>query len=310
MNTILRVRKAGFTLVEVLVVMTIIGVLLALLIPAVQSAREAARRAECASKIKQLALACHMFHNAEGRVPPGQCGGEYKFGADSRCWGWLSRILPYIEQESLYRHGGIPNSTLRQSTASPVQLSLFLCPTDPFSHTGPRTDAGNFAEIRMPLGQTNYKAVCGANWGADETQKLEYIETLWRNKGTNGSYDGQAHGDGIMWRNDVGYRLSFAKVKDGLSYTFLVGEDLPERNKYCSWPYSTHAYGTCAIPPNYTYSDPNRWENTLSFRSAHPGGLNFALADQSTHFVSEKIELAVYRAFATRAGNEGVEVLK
>jgi len=282
---------SAFTIVEVLVVITIIGVLMALVLPAVQAARETARRSGCAGNIKQLALGCHLFHNAEGRVPPGQCGGEFKFGADSRCWSWLARILPHVEQESLYRHGGIPNSTFRQSTAPPRQISLFLCPSDSFSHTGPRTDAGNFAEIQMPLGQTNYKAVCGANWGSDETQNLEYIETLWRNRGTNGSYDGQAHGDGIMWRNDIKYRLSFAKVKDGLSYTFLVGEDLPERNKFCSWPYSTHAYGTCAIPPNFTYSDPNRWENTLSFRSAHPGGLNFALADGSTHFVSDKIEL-------------------
>jgi len=292
------------------VVITIIGVLMALIIPAVQSAREAVRRAHCAGNIRQLAMGCHLFHNAEGRVPPGQCGGELKFGADSRCWSWMARILPHIEQESLYRQGGIPNSTFRQSAAPPMQIPLFLCPSDPFSHTGPRTDAGNFAEIQMPLGQTNYKAVCGANWGADETQKLEYIETLWRNKGTNGSYDGQAHGDGVMWRNDIRYRMTFAKVKDGLSFTFLVGEDLPERNKFCSWPYSTHAYGTCAIPPNFIYADPDKWENTLSFRSAHPGGLNFALADGSTHFVSDKIELEVYRAWATRAGNESVPDLK
>jgi prepilin-type N-terminal cleavage/methylation domain-containing protein/prepilin-type processing-associated H-X9-DG protein len=311
MNAMSRVRRLGFTMVEVLVVIAVLGVLMGLLLPAIQAAREAARRSDCGSKIKQLALACQMFHNAEGRLPPGQCGGEFKFGPDSRCWSWLSRILPFVEQESLYRQGGIPNSTFRQSIAPPVQVPLFLCPSDSFSQTGPRRGAGNFEDGKTPLGQTNYKGVSGANWGADETQHLENIDTLWRNQGTHGSsYDGQSHGDGVMWRNDIRFAMTFAKVRDGLSFTFLVGEDLPERNLWCSWPYSTHAYGTCAIPPNYTYSDPSRWENTLSFRSAHPGGLNFALADGSTHFVSDKIALEVYRAWATRDGNESVADLK
>lgn len=75
-------------------------------------------------------------------------------------------------------------------------------------------------------------------------------------------------------------------------------------NRWCSWPYGSHAYGTCAIPPNYIHDDPGRWEQTHSFRSHHPGGLNFALADGSARFVDETISLEVYRALATRAGGE------
>ena len=301
-----RVRRAGLTLMEVLVVVTVIGLLLGLLLPAVQASREAARRCECTSKLKQLALACQSFHAVHNRFPPGQCGGEFGFGADSTCWSWLSAILPYIEQDAIYKDGGIPTTTIGDSTASSQQISLFLCPSDPFSHSGPRTDAGNFADIQMPLGQTNYKAVCGANWGADETLNSQQIDTLWPNPGTNGSSDGQSRGDGIMWRDDIATPISAADVKDGLSNTFLIGEDRPQRNQWCSWPYSTHAYGTCAIPPNFTYPDTNKWENTLSFRSAHPGGVGFAFADGSTHFIHDGIELTLYRALATRAGGESV----
>jgi type II secretory pathway pseudopilin PulG len=141
-------------IVEVLVVVAIMGLMLGLLLPAIQSARETARRSDCAGKIRQLALGCQMFHNAEGRFPPGQCGGEYKFGPDSRRWSWLARVLPHVEQEPLYRRGGIPNSTLRKSTAPPAQLPLFLCPSNSFSQTGPRKGAGNFENVPMALGKT------------------------------------------------------------------------------------------------------------------------------------------------------------
>jgi hypothetical protein len=84
----------------------------------------------------------------------------------------------------------------------------------------------------------------------------------------------------------------------------LIGEDLPDENHWCSWPYSNHAYGTCAIPPNHKQENKWNWQNTHSFRSAHPGGLNFTYADASTSFVSDSIELNIYRALATRNGKE------
>jgi prepilin-type processing-associated H-X9-DG protein len=111
-------------------------------------------------------------------------------------------------------------------------------------------------------------------------------------------------GDGILWRSDIDYRITKNHVLDGLSTAFLLGEDLPEANRWCSWPYSNNAYGTCAIPPNFTFADPNWWPNTWSFRSHHPGGLQFAFADGSVRFVQETIALQVYRALATRRGKE------
>ncbi len=294
----------GFTIVELLVVIAIIGLLVAITIPAVQAAREAARRAECQHKMRQLALSAHMFHESNGRFPPGQCGGPFGWGPDSWSWSWLARVLPYLEQTSLYQQGGIPNRTLRESGVADRQLAMLHCPTDSYTRRGPVLDAGNFEGLNFPLGQTNYKGVSGANWGADSSLNRDPIDTLFPNPGTNGSRDGMSNADGILWRVDVYYGISAASVRDGLSNTFLVGEDLPEHNRWCSWPYASHAYGTCAIPPNYIHTNTYSWENTHSFRSAHPGGLNFAMADGSTRFTSQTIDLRVYRALSTRAGGE------
>jgi len=297
-------NRIGFTLVELLVVIAIIGMLIGLLIPAVQSARESARRASCQNNLHQIALAVYQHCGEQGHYPPGQCGGKIGFGANTRAWSWLARILPYCEENSLYREGAVPTKTLIESGIMEKQVRLFLCPSDGYSWRGPRTDAGNLPGI--PVGQTNYKGVSGANWGSDESLPSDQddIHTLFPNPGTNGSSDGMNDGDGIFWRCDISAALSEKNVTDGLSHTFLAGEDLPEKNIWCSWPYANNAYGTCAIPPNYMGNDPIWWPNTQSFRSWHPAGLNFAMADGSTQFISQDINLATYRALATRAGGE------
>ena len=296
--------KGAFTLVELLVVIAIIGVLIGLLLPAVQSAREAGRRSSCQNNLHQLSLAVHQFCGELGRYPPGQAGGPFGFGPDTRDWSWLARILPYCEEKGLYKEGHIPGATLRTSGILARQVRLFLCPSDSYSWRGPRLDAGNLEGI--PVGQTNYKGVSGANWGDDGSQSKDDIGSLFPNPGTNGSADGMNDGDGILWRSDYAAGLREANVTDGLSHTFLIGEDLPEKNLWCSWPYANNAYGICAIPPNYTNQDPHWWPNTHSFRSAHPAGLNFSMADGSVQYIHQDIDLVVYYALATRAGGETV----
>jgi prepilin-type N-terminal cleavage/methylation domain-containing protein/prepilin-type processing-associated H-X9-DG protein len=309
--------RPGVTLLELLVVLAIIGTLVALLLPAVMRVREAASRASCANNLKQLALAAQMYNDASGRLPPGQIGPYqwpvpnqpyYGWGPSSYGWSWLSRILPFVEQDNLFKAGGIPNKTLAQSSIAADRIALFLCPSDTAYNAPPRTNTGNLEGF--PVGNTNYKGVSGANWGYDSSQNL-WFPTQWKHRGTNGSYDGLNHGDGALFRTDILSPRWLMDITDGLSNTFLIGEDIPDLNNWCSWPYATHAYGTCAIPPNARQPngqpfDPNDWYNNHSFRSRHPGGLQFAYADGSIHFISNSIDLSIYRSMATISGGEAV----
>ena len=302
-------RRAAFTLIELLVVIAIIAVLIGMILPAVQQVREAASRARCASNLKQIALATHAYHDANGRFP---VNSLYAYGPQSRSWSWLARLLPYVEQDNLYRQANIPANTLYQSQNAVAQaVPLLLCPSDTALGAGPRPDAADLGQYDGPgfpppiaAGQTNYKGVSGANWAWGDPQ--------WHNRGTNGSSDGLTHGDGLFYRGDYLSPRRLTSITDGASNTFMIGEDVPARNNWCSWPYANNATGTCAIAPNARRPDgseysPNDWFNVYSFRSRHPGGLQFAHADGSVHFIGNSIDLTTYRAMATIAGGEVVD---
>jgi prepilin-type N-terminal cleavage/methylation domain-containing protein/prepilin-type processing-associated H-X9-DG protein len=298
--------RRGMTLIEMLVVIAIIGVLIALLVPAVQKVREAANRAQCGNNLHQVALGVHQFHDAQHQLPTNRWYGRALSGPTQPNWSWLSKILPYIEQDNIYRTGNVPTATLLQSGVMADQITLFLCPSDDSSWNGPRSDAGNL--IGVPVGQTNYKGVAGANWGDDLLGIGANFSTDWRNAGTNGSFDGHSNGDGIFYRMNFLRPLRLTQITDGTSNTFMIGEDLPALDIYCSWPYSNNANGTCAIPPNVERRGrpypPANWENCESFRSWHPGGVQFAMADGSARFISDGIDLDIYRALATIRGGE------
>ncbi len=307
--------RLGFTLLELLVVLAIIGVLVGLLLPAVMRVREAANRASCGNNLKQLALAAQLYNDDFQRLPPGEIGPYqqpvaglpyFGWGSDSYAWSWFARLLPYVEQNNLFQRGGVPAKTLAQSDIAASRLVVFLCPSDTAYNAPPRTNTGNLEGFAV--GNTNYKGVSGSNWGYDSSQN-RWFPTLWKHRGVNGSFDGLSQGDGAMFRTDILAPQRLLAISDGLSNTFLIGEDIPALNNWCSWPYATHAYGTCAIPPNAKRADgkpfdANDWYNNHSFRSRHPGGLQFAFADGSVHFVANAIDLNVYRALATIQGGE------
>jgi len=308
MSQVSRVRRSAFTLIELLVVIAIIAILIGLLLPAVQKVREAAARMSCSNNLKQLGIAVHSYNDATGRMPydmSPEAGNSATWGMGGTNWSWLAQILPYIEQGALYTQAGIPTNTLQVAysitTPSPLsaQIKTFLCPSDNATQ-GPRTNAADLGS--NAIGQTNYKGVSGKNW--------QWGDARWNPiTGTNGSLNGLASGDGIFYRGDGLKKVKLTDIKDGLSGTFMIGEDVPERNQWCSWPYSNNAVGTCAIYPNSkttsnTFFAISDWPNVYSFRSKHTGGLQFGLGDGSVTFVSESIDINIYRNMATMNGGE------
>ncbi len=308
-----RSRPTAFTLIELLVVIAIIGILIALLLPAVQKIREAAARMSCSNNLKQLALACMNFESATGTLPydcSPEGGNSSTWGMGGTNWSWIAHALPYIEQAPLYNSiaalgGGnsIDNVTLQTAYNNgylSTNMKSLLCPSDSSSLNASLMT--NRADLSGTIGLTNYQGVSGANW---EWGGFNVPGTGT----TNGDQNGLSDGDGLFFRGDGNKKKRIVDIRDGTSNTFMVGEDIPQYNQWCSWPYSNNAVGTCGIPPNYQMppqmgAAPGNWPTTYSFRSFHTGGLQFAYADGSVHFIQQGIDIPTYRAMATINGSE------
>ena len=288
-----RPTERAFTLVELLVVITIIGVLIALLLPAVQAARESARRMSCSNNLKQIGLAMHMHHDAKNRLPDGWTGYDATSGSPlyngPTGWGWAARLLPYLEQSGAYdglMHVDLAVTDAQNQLARETALAVFRCPSD----TGePFCDLGGYRAAT-----SNYVGVFGS---------IELHEAV-ENAAANG---GQCLGDGVFFHNS---RLNFRDIRDGLSQTFMVGErGVKEEQFYSTWvgvfPSAEHSparvVGVAASPPNAVSDEPH------NFSSFHPSGTQFLSCDGSVRLISENIETNVYHALCTRDGGEVID---
>ena len=315
-----RLGKArAFTLVELLVVIAIIGILVALLLPAVQSAREAARRTECASNLKQIALAVHHYHDTFGTYPPGRLGCDGNDYSSPYCSAPAPHtpasgfvlLLPFVEQQALYDTlaldaypiypllnpiGIEANWTANHPEvirAIETEVDLYGCPSD--------TAESN----------TNYPSL---TWGTDvKSATSSYAFSM----GTRGPSWGvgdatKLYNDGLFMYARV---YSERHVLDGTSNTFIVGEAINgHKTQYGNW--NVWSYGArfntslrCTeLPPNTPSpigyaGTPNTMSNG-AFESMHPGGVQFVFADGHVSLVAENIDLSTYRALSTRAGRE------
>jgi prepilin-type N-terminal cleavage/methylation domain-containing protein/prepilin-type processing-associated H-X9-DG protein len=309
-------KKHGFTLVELLVVITIIGILIALLLPAVQAAREAARRMQCSNNLKQFGLALHTYQSAFSMFPISSSVWGPRSPANGK--GWIVSILPQMENQSLFDQfvpgfagafdlssgSGMMNPLCRE--ALKTRLPVLECPSDPSVqktskdfHEAPGTGIGWQG---TEAAQTSYKGVLGNNILSNPLSAFLAggPECL-----------GLGHCTGILYRDtywDGG--VSIDRITDGTSNTFMVGEDIPEQNSFSIAYYGNCDYDTCDIPLNYMDDPlgPGYWPNVMGFRSRHPDGANFCLADGSVTFVNQTIEGTLYRALGTKAGGEPVQV--
>jgi prepilin-type N-terminal cleavage/methylation domain-containing protein/prepilin-type processing-associated H-X9-DG protein len=261
-------RRSGFTLVELLVVIAIIGILVALLLPAIQAAREAARRSECVNNLKQIGIAWQNYHDTFGSFPPSYVDN----GAEIR-WGWGLLILPFMEQQALYdqidpvRWGGQGGNAVHDPSDTnglrePIQA--YRCPSD--AGLGPD-------ELNPYFSRGNNS---GRRMGASNYVVSESVACFENNHNAHRMRD----------------------ILDGTSNTILVGERDHFEHAGAVWPgraRSTSATGfRCVYPPNWVgndvYNNPQCIRYVLA--SEHPGGVNAVFCDGKVRFLNDSIESA------------------
>jgi prepilin-type N-terminal cleavage/methylation domain-containing protein/prepilin-type processing-associated H-X9-DG protein len=325
----------GFTLVELLVVIAIIGVLVALLLPAVQAAREAARRMQCANHLKQLSLATHNHHDTLRRLPPGGAMDQPPFGTDAPTgtrWGssWLVYVLPFIEQQPLFDKWQFHSSsgafnTNNNTVATGVSIKVFFCPSSPLKKGPPNRQTGSTFASYVGVSGTDNGIITG------------YTETRINSHPCGGNISG----GGVLIPNG---QLKFSDITDGTSNTIAISEQSNflidtagakqewRASQTWGWYLGVKAVG---VPPNFdNLGSDNRQPNMTTIRyrinhtpaggwsndvqnigvgltgncvganvplnSAHPGGVNVAFADGSVRMLTNQTSLHVLGAYGTR----------
>jgi prepilin-type N-terminal cleavage/methylation domain-containing protein/prepilin-type processing-associated H-X9-DG protein len=294
------VRRAAFTLLELLVVIGIVGVLVALLLPAVQKARAAADRVQCANNLKQLALAAHQYHDVQQTFPPGfyRAPGPW---LEVKVYTLFIALLPHLEQDNLYQRWDFDRygnnlGPYPTATASQV-IPTAVCPADYLPR--PPVDQNDMTSNPRHWGLVSYGGNAGVRSTADQTK------------------------DGVFFEAS---QVRLADVTDGTSHTLLLGERNhwdPIYDRLCPndqlvtnswWAYAGTAdvLLSAAVPLNYqappsaTTCADVKADRLCAFGSRHPGGANFALVDGSVHFLPDTIPLSTLQGLSTRASGEWI----
>ncbi|MBA2115339.1 DUF1559 domain-containing protein [Bremerella alba] len=288
-------KSRGFTLVELLVVIAIIGVLIALLLPAVQQAREAARRMQCQNNLKQLGLALHNHHDTYGNFPT--------FTAGSINISYVVHLLPFIEQDNLYDlfprdASGNLQITSSNDVRATNRIDALLCPSGTIQNSTYSGQSDRYTN--------HYYGVLGPKGENVQTGDDYELDTL-------GGQGGASLQGFFQWQKE----MRFADITDGTSNTLAIGE-ISWKDAGCHRPWTrggeTQSGGVHSASAKNVFNAINavgyvsastNW-NDASFGSEHPGVAQFLLGDGSVRSVSESVAMTVYRAMASRNGGETV----
>ena len=305
-----RSLKKGFTLVELLVVIAIIGVLIALLLPAVQAAREAARKIQCANNLRQVSLAMQNYHTAFNRFPGGNDGTGKEM--HKKAPNFFTQLLPYMEAANIQAQIDLSKSYLDppNDVLLRIEVPFFQCPSD---DTENRIDPVLLADEGEEYLTSNYNAIQGPKrdrYAGDSNNE----EDVANKSDHRGGYSKL----GIIF---PGSKVAVRHITDGTTNTLAFGERVyhlrawlrgtnedgsaTANSKNMEWPINTRETDALYYEPNNSGSTLKF--NDLPFGSRHPGGAHFARADGSVGFISEDIPLSNLRNLSTISGGEQEE---
>lgn len=315
----LQSRTIGFTLVELLVVIAIIGILIALLLPAVQAAREAARRMQCSNHLHQIGVAFLNHHNSQNHLPTGGWGwrwiGDPDRGYDrAQPGGWGYNILEYLELDNLRDMGAGDASIPKRmalGTLAAIPIETFNCPTRRAAKVYPYVHGSPFRNCNYPkgAGRTDYAANFGnlAPLNQDGPEHLQagdiWSDAMWEATGNNG----------ICYQRS---EVTLGAISDGTSQTYMVGErylnpdnyetgvaSADDQNLYMGHDWDIIRSGYLSYRPA---QDRSGFDYGWAFGSAHASGFNMAMCDGSVHFISYDIHSRVHSRFSGRNDGEVV----